>query len=65
MRARWQLAADGADVVLEEVPVDELLASTGVPFDGWSGPPWAKEGWFEAHRLLAPALDAAAREAIG
>ena len=60
---RWQLAADGADVVLEEVPVDELLASTSVPFDGWSGSPWAKEGWFEAHRLLAPALDGAARAA--
>jgi hypothetical protein len=63
VRARWQLAADGADVLLEEVPVDELLASTGLPFDGWSGPPWAKEGWFEAHRLLASALDAGAREA--
>ena len=35
-----------------------------VPFDGWSGSPWAKEGWFEAHRLLAPALDGAAREAM-
>src|SRR5262249_21196707 len=56
-RGRWQLAADDADVLLEEVPVDKLLASTGVPFDGWSGPPWAKEGWFEAYRLLAPALD--------
>ncbi|MEX0591446.1 MAG: hypothetical protein WD207_10185 [Xanthobacteraceae bacterium] len=64
VRARWQLAADNANVVLEEVPVDELLASTGVPFDGWSGPPWAKEGWFEAYRLLAPALDSAAREAM-
>lgn len=59
--ARWHLAADGADVALEEVAVDELLASTGLPFDGWSGPPWAKEGWFEAYRLLAPALDTAAR----
>ena len=51
--------ADNADVVLEEVPVEELLASTSVPFVGWSGSPWAKEGWFEAHRLLAPALDGA------
>jgi Predicted solute binding protein len=63
VRARWQLVADGSDAVLEEVPVDELLTSTSLPFDGWSGRPWAKEGWFEAHRLLAPALDAAAREA--
>ena len=64
VRARWQLVADGADTLLEEVSVDELLASTGVPFDGWSGPPWAKEGWFEAYRLLAPALVGAAREAM-
>ena len=48
-------AADGADVVLEVVPVDDLLAGAGVQFDGWSGPPWVKEGWFHAHRLLAPA----------
>jgi hypothetical protein len=64
VRARWQLAADGADVLLEEVQIGDLLASTGVPFDGWSGLPWAKEGWFEAHRLLAPTLAGAAREAI-
>jgi hypothetical protein len=64
VRARWTLAADNPDVVLEDVPVDELLANTGVAFDGWSGPPWAKEGWFEAHRLLAPALDGATREAL-
>ena len=64
VRARWTLAANNSDVVLEEVPVDELLASTGVAFDGWSAPPWAKEGWFEAHRLLAPALDGATREAL-
>jgi hypothetical protein len=63
VRARWTLAED-ADIALEEVPVNELLASTSVPFDGWSGPPWAKEGWFEAHRLLAPALDGSAREAV-
>jgi hypothetical protein len=64
VRAKWTLAAESSDIVLEEVPVDELLASTGVPFDGWSGPPWAKEGWFEAHRVLAPALDNATRETL-
>src|SRR5581483_10551937 len=61
---RWQLAGDDADVTLEEIPVDVLLANTGVAFDGWSGPPWAKEGWFEAYRLLAPAFDGTAREAL-
>jgi hypothetical protein len=64
VRARWQLATEDADAVLEEIPADELLASMSLSFDGWSGPPWAKEGWFEAHRLLAPSLDGAAREAM-
>ncbi len=35
-------------------------AGAGVQLDGWSGPPWVKEGWFHAHRLLAAGLDAAA-----
>ena len=64
VRERWTLADDGGDVVLEEVPVDGLLASTSVRFGGWSGPPWAKEGWHQAHRLLAPSLDGAARQAV-
>ena len=51
--------ATGADVILEVVPVDDLLAAAGVQLVGWSGPPWVKEGWFQAHRLLASGLDAA------
>ena len=63
VRARWGLAAE-ADVMLEEVAMDDLLAGTDVQFVGWSGPPWVKEGWFQAHRLLAPGLDAAPRRAV-
>jgi hypothetical protein len=59
----WRgLAADGAEVVLEEVPADALIAGAGVSFDGWSAPPWVKEGWFQAHQMLAPALDAGSRQ---
>ena len=54
----------GADAVLEVVTVDELLTAAGVQFPGWSGPPWVKEGWFQAHRLLASGLDAASRPAV-
>jgi hypothetical protein len=54
---------DSADVLLEEVSVDDLLARTGVQFDGWSGLPWAKEGWFQAHQMLSPGLDNAASQA--
>jgi len=64
VRARWGLAAERGDVTLEEVAVDDLLAGAGVQFVGWSGPPWVKEGWFQAHRLLAPGLEAAPRRAV-
>jgi hypothetical protein len=52
VRGRWPLAADDAEVSLEEVPVDELIAAVGTPLNGGLGPPWVKQGWFQAHRLL-------------
>ena len=61
---RWRHAADAGDIVIEEVPVEDLLAAAGVQLDGWSGPPWIREGWFHAYRLLAPGLEAAEREAV-
>lgn len=64
VRARWGVVANGADAVLEAVPVDDLLAAAGAPFDGWSGPPWAREGWFHARRLLAPELDLTSHQAV-
>ena len=64
VRARWGLVAEQGDVTLEEIAVDDLLAGAGVQFVGWSGPPWIKEGWFQAHRLLAPGLEAAPRRAV-
>lgn len=60
--ARWGAPADGADIALEVMPVDDLLAA-GVQLAGWPGPPWVKEGWFHAHRLLAAGLDATQRQA--
>jgi hypothetical protein len=35
-----------------------------VQFDGRGGPPWSREGWFHAYRLLAQGLNAAEREAL-
>jgi hypothetical protein len=61
VRARWDLGA--SDVVLEAVPVGDLLADAGVQLGGWSGPPWIKEGWFHAYGLLSIGLDSAEREA--
>jgi hypothetical protein len=50
--AWWGLGADGADVVLKEVSIAELLADVRTPLNAGLGPPWVKEGWFQAHRLL-------------
>ncbi len=64
VRARWDLGGNAGDIVLEAVPVEDLLAGAGVQLDGWSGPPWIKEGWFHAYRLLAAGLDSTEREAV-
>jgi hypothetical protein len=53
-----------AEATLEAVSVDEILAGVGAHADGWPGPPWGREGWFHAYRLLSPGLDAAEREAV-
>lgn len=63
VQARWGRAADGGDVVLEDVPVDALFAD-GAPLGGRPGPPWMKEGWHQAYRLLAQGVDGAARAAV-
>ena len=64
VRARWGLVAEDADIVLEVVTVDNLLSIAGLQPGGWSAPPWLKEGWFHAHLLLAPGLDATPRGAV-
>lgn len=51
VRAHWGSVAARADVVIESVPVDELVAA-GDPFG--FGPTWQREGWYHAYRLLAP-----------
>ena len=61
------LAADDGDVALTEVPVADLIADVGSHRNDGLGPPWVKEGWFQAHRLLArpsarPTADAIARD---
>jgi hypothetical protein len=49
-------AGDGAwDAVVEEIPTTEVL-SRATTVNGWMGPPWIKEGWFQAWVLLAPAI---------
>ena len=53
VRSRWRVDEKGWDVSLQEVSATRLMSTQ---LDGWLGPPWMKQGWFQAYRLLAPAL---------
>ncbi len=64
VEAKWCASADAGEFVLRSMPVEELIAAAGGQIDGWSGPPWIREGWFHAYQLLAGGLDAAQREAV-
>jgi hypothetical protein len=58
-------AGADADAVLEEVELAALLAPAETRLNGWSGPPWVKEGWFHAWLLQsAPAARKAAEETL-
>jgi hypothetical protein len=49
---------------IERVDVRSLLARASTRYNGWSGPPWLRQGWFHAYLLLAPAVaDARIEEA--
>ncbi|HSF22281.1 MAG TPA: hypothetical protein VLA81_09575 [Burkholderiales bacterium] len=50
--ARWKAPASGWDATLEEIDLERLAAADGSTFGGWSGLPWAKQGWYQAYRLL-------------
>jgi hypothetical protein len=61
----WR-AADGEwDATIEDVSLAALLRDESTSLNGWTSPPWLKEGWFHAHALSARAVtDPAARSAI-
>jgi len=62
VKARFGVAAGDSDIVLREVPAADLVTAAALRLNGWSGPPWEKDGWFLAYRLLAPALGDRARQ---
>ena len=52
-----------AGVFLSEVPGAELMADVGTTLNDGVGPPWVKEGWFQAQRLLTTSPIAAGASA--
>lgn len=57
-RARAAPPSAVADNV-QMIDADSLVEKAMSRFDGWSGPPWIKSGWFQAWQLLGAALPAA------
>jgi hypothetical protein len=43
-------------VQIEIVDVSALMAKASLRHNGWSGPPWIRQGWFHAYLLLAPSV---------
>ncbi len=60
-QAGWPAADSGWDAELSEVPLEDLMSATINRVDGTVGPPWIKEGWFRAWRLLGDAADGGAQ----
>src|SRR5438132_1626880 len=56
--ARAGAAADKKQtkIQIEVVETRELMAKASAHYNGWSGPPWLRQGWFHAYLLLAPAV---------
>ena len=54
--ARTSEKSAGASAKVDVVDVTALMAKAGTRDNGWSGPPWIRQGWFHAYLLLAPAV---------
>jgi len=65
VRPRWRMAEGAGDVTVEEIDASDLVLTHSVSLNGWLGPPWVKEGWFQAYLLLGGNLAGrAARGAV-
>jgi len=61
----WRPAGGDWDATLEEVNLSTLVGEESTRLNGWLGPPWLKEGWFQAHALYARGVgEAGSRSAI-
>ena len=61
----WRPADGEWDATLEQVALEELARRDATQFNGWLGPPWLKEGWFQAYAVYAGKVsDVGTRRAI-
>jgi hypothetical protein len=56
VRPDWRSDGDPWDAAVEEVSAAGLVAETTVALNGWLGPRWTRSGWFQAYRVLGPAI---------
>ncbi|HEV8641892.1 MAG TPA: hypothetical protein VGV13_12395 [Methylomirabilota bacterium] len=65
LTAPGRVRAKDWDATLEEIDVRDLLAAHETRLNGWLGPPWLKQGWFQAYLLHAGTLaDEGARRTV-
>jgi hypothetical protein len=62
IRSRGQVEEKEWDGTVEEIDIDELVTSHTISLNGWLGPPWLREGWFQAYLLLADKISDSARK---
>jgi hypothetical protein len=55
-RALGPLSTAGWDARVETIDVGELIAAHAATLNGWRGPPWIKEGWFNAYLALGETI---------
>lgn len=53
VRPEWRAETPEWDVEVADIDAAQLVASTGHPMNGWSGPAWTRAGWFHASLLLS------------
>jgi hypothetical protein len=57
-------AGGDADATLEELELATLLAPVETRMNGWTGPPWLKEGWYHAWLLQSTAGGGSAEDML-
>jgi hypothetical protein len=62
VRPQWLSEGEGWDASIEAVSAADLVSRETVVLNGWMGPRWARSGWFQAYRLLAPSVGDPARK---